>query len=214
MNLSLIRRKKQKVFCIGFNKTGTTSIEHALKGLHYRIGKQADAELMLHHWAQRNFQPIIRYCHSADAFQDIPFSLAYTYQAMDQAFPGSKFILTLRRSSEEWFDSLVSYHGKLFSDGATPTIEDLANAGYRRPGWIKEAMELMFDYPTVPLYDREKYIQIYEAHNRSVIEYFKYRKHDLLILDLSEDGAYQKFTRFLGHEDKNGEFPWLLKSRH
>ena len=172
MNLSLLRRKKQKVFCIGLNKTGTTSIEQALKALHYRIGDQADAELLLHHWARRDFQPLIRYCRSADAFQDIPFSLAYTYQAMDQAFPGSKFILTLRLSSEEWFDSLVRFHSKFFSDGSPPTIEILASASYRRPGWIKEVMELVFDYPTVPLYDREKYIQIYETHDQSVIEDF------------------------------------------
>lgn len=209
----MIWSKNRKIFCIGFNKTGTTSLERALADLGYKTGDQATAERMLDDWSRRDFRRLIRYCKTADAFQDIPFSLDYTYQAVDQAYPGSKFILTVRGSSNEWFDSLRRYHSKLFAQGETPGIEDLANAKYLYRGWIKTAMEAIFDYPNIPLYHREKYIEIYESHNRNVIEYFRYRLSDLLILNVAEQGAYQKLCSFLGREALHKDFPWLLSSK-
>jgi hypothetical protein len=96
-----------KIFVIGNNKTGTTSLSAALQALGYRMGRQATAELMMEDWGIRDFRRLIRYCHSADAFQDMPFSKQYTFQAMDAAFPGSKFILSVRDSDEQWYRSML-----------------------------------------------------------------------------------------------------------
>ena len=35
-----------KVFCIGFNKTGTTSVEVALRNFGFKIGEQKVAEVL------------------------------------------------------------------------------------------------------------------------------------------------------------------------
>ena len=86
-------RPAAKVFVIGRNKTGTTSVAAALQSLGYRLGSQPQAELLMEDWARRDFRSIIRFCRGADAFQDIPFSLPRTYAAMDRAFPGSRFVL-------------------------------------------------------------------------------------------------------------------------
>jgi hypothetical protein len=91
--------KWEKIFVIGRNKTGTTSLGHALYSMGFRIGHQPTAELLLEDWAKRNFRSIIDYCKTANAFQDVPFSLDYTYQALNHAFPGSKFILSVGSSS-------------------------------------------------------------------------------------------------------------------
>ena len=97
--------RNPKIFCIGGNKTGTTSIKKVLEDLGYRIGDQRTAELLMEDWGKRDLRRLIRYCHTADAFQDVPFSYVYTFQAMDAAFPGSKFILTLRNSYDQWYQS-------------------------------------------------------------------------------------------------------------
>ena len=89
-------KRRPKVFCIGQNKTGTTSVEAVLKQLGYKMGNQAKAELLIHDWAKRDFKEIVKFCRSADAFQDIPFSNDFTYEILDYAFPDSKFILTVR----------------------------------------------------------------------------------------------------------------------
>ena len=76
----------RKVFCIGRNKTGTTSVQRALQMLGYKVGYEKVAALFIDDWAKRDFRRLIQYCQTADAFQDIPFSLSFTYQALDQAF--------------------------------------------------------------------------------------------------------------------------------
>jgi len=81
------------VFCIGLVKTGTTSLERALKDLGYRLGDQRKGEALLPAYAVRNFRPIVEFCLTADAFQDAPFSYPFTYIALDQSFPNARFIL-------------------------------------------------------------------------------------------------------------------------
>lgn len=105
LNFPNITHQYYKVFCIGRNKTGTTSMARAVVSLGFKLGKQSRAERLLEDWGKRDFCRIIRYCKSADAFQDIPFSLPDTYQALDEAFPKSKFILTVRNNSEEWYET-------------------------------------------------------------------------------------------------------------
>ena len=48
-----------KVFCIGRNKTGTTSVERALQDMGYRLGNQRAGELLLEDWARRDFRRIV-----------------------------------------------------------------------------------------------------------------------------------------------------------
>ena len=206
-------KRKPKVFCVGFNKTGTTSLTQTLKELGYHVGKQSTAEDLLYDWAKRDFKSIIAYCRTGNAFQDIPFSLPYTYQALDAAFPNSRFILTVRNSSDAWFNSLQQFHQKLFNEGNPLEEQHLANATYRHKGWMLDFMRFVFDYPNTPLYDKETYIKVYERHNAVIIDYFKNRPNDLLVLNLSEADAYNKFRVFLGLPPNNGSFPWLLKNQ-
>lgn len=98
---------KPKIFCIGVNKTGTTSLARALTELGIIVGKQKLAERLIHDWARRDFRRLFLYCHTAQAFQDVPFSLPFTFQALDQHFPGSKFILTVRDTPKQWFQSAL-----------------------------------------------------------------------------------------------------------
>jgi len=90
-----------KIFVIGRNRTGTTSIADAVRSLGYSLVKQRPAKLLIENWAKRRFNRLNAYCQSFDAFQDIPFSLDYTYQAMDHAFPASKFILSVRNDEDQ-----------------------------------------------------------------------------------------------------------------
>ena len=94
-----------KVFCVGANKTGTTSIGEFLKETGYRVAPQIPAERFINTWAIRDFRLLFQFCRKYEAFQDIPFSLDYTFQFLDFNFPNSKFILTIRSSAEEWLES-------------------------------------------------------------------------------------------------------------
>lgn len=206
-------KRRAKVFCIGQNKTGTTSVEAVLKQLGYKMGKQEKAELLIHDWAKRDFKKIVKFCRSADAFQDIPFSNDFTYEILDYAFPDSKFILTVRNNKDEWFESITRFHTKLIGKGRVPTADDLKDFSYRYKGWMWENMQLKYGIDEKTLYDYKIYTDQYERYNQIVREYFKYRPDDLLVLNLADPDAMKRLHEFLGFDFDGSEMPHLNKSK-
>jgi len=201
-----------KVFCVGLNKTGTTSLEHLLMAVGYRLGDQPSGELLLEAWARRDFAPIVELARTADAFQDIPFSLPFTYQAMDAAFPGSRFILSVRDSAEQWYESLVRFHTAVVGRGRVPTGADLRGFAYRYPGFLWRYHELVHGSTDATVYARDAYIRHYERHNRSVIDYFESRPGDLLVLNVKAADAAEKVCAFLALEYTGIRMPVLNQS--
>jgi hypothetical protein len=205
--------RKTKVFCIGRNKTGTTSLKVALKTLGFKIGDQTQGELLLEDWARYDFSRIVELCRTADAFQDIPFSLDLTYSVLDSAFPGSKFILTIRDSADVWYESLTRYHSNLLRKGRLPTADDLKWCKYRKRGWLWREEKLVYGIDESTLYNRELYIQHYETHNRRVMDYFRSRPEDLLVLNLCESNAMKSLGDFIGVDCDGISMPHLNRSR-
>jgi hypothetical protein len=205
-------RKKTKVFCIGQNKTGTTTVEAVLKSLGYKMGNQARGEMLRKEWAAGNYKNIIKLCKTADAFQDVPFSYNFTFIVLDYVFPGSKFILTVRNNKDDWYKSLTRFHTKIVGKGKLPTAEDLKKYTYRYKGFLWEGQQLKFGIDETTVYDYKIYTDHYEMHNRTVKEYFKHRPQDLLILNLSENSAMEKLYTFLGIKYNGETMPHLNKS--
>ena len=208
----MLLTKKKKIFAIGRNKTGTTSLGAALTSAGFRVASQAPAENLVKDWEKRNFSHIIKFCKTADVFQDVPFSMAYTYQALDQAFPASKFILTVRDSGEQWYESLTRFHTNLIGKKRLPTVEDLQAFPYVYKGWMWRQQQVVYGADEHTLYDKEKYIAHYEKHNADVIEYFRFRPDDLLVLNLAEKNAGKKLAAFLNVRENAIHIPHLNKS--
>lgn len=206
-------KKNRKIFCIGMNKTGTTSIESALKSFGFKLGAQPTAELLMDDWVKRDFSKIIKYCKKSEAFQDIPFNLDYTYIVLDYAFPKSKFILTVRNSSKEWYESLTRFHTKLIGKNRLPIPEDLKNFEYRKKGWIWECHKYIFGIDENTLYDKNIYMKYYENYNSEVLRYFKYRQDDLLVVSLSDPDSMKRLCNFLNMKYTNQVMPHTNKSQ-
>ena len=200
-----------KIFCIGLVKTGTTSLEQALKDLGYRLGNQHQGEALFPAYAARNFRPIIEFCLTADAFQDAPFSFPFTYVALDQSFPNAKFILSVRDNVDQWYRSLLRFHGHLFADGRIPLKEDLMRSNYCYPGFVWESFRVLLNTPEDDVYHKPTLTSYYERHNANVTDYFR-GKHNLLKINLADKGAYGEFCRFLGKSPVADDFPRLNPS--
>lgn len=204
---------KEKIFCIGFNKTGTTSVKRAFKSLGYAVGDQRTAELLLDDWAHKKFDRIIRYCRTAQVFQDVPFSLPGTFKVVDEAFPGSRFILTVRDNSEQWYSSITRFHSKLWGDGVRPpSSNELQESTYIYKGHPWDFNQWVFGSPEDDPYNKEVLISCYERHNVAVADYFRERPQDLLVVNVAEDGAYEKFCDFLDVPADQSNFPWANKT--
>ena len=202
-----------KIFCIGFNKTGTTTIEKTLKEFNFKLGNQIKGELLIFDWYKRDFKKIIKLCKTANAFQDVPFSLPFTYIILDQYFKNAKFILSIRNNEDQWYNSLTKFHSKLFSDGsAIPTCKQLKEAEYRYKGFVYQTFKLIYNTKDDDIYNKETLINLYNNHNYLVKEYFKSRPEKLIVINVSKKNDYFRLCEFLNIKPLRDDFPWKNKT--
>jgi hypothetical protein len=196
-----------KIFCIGCNKTGTTSLYDEFKRHGYSMGNQNEAEYLLNDYVTGNFDKIIKYCESADVFQDVPFSFQNTYRYLDEAYPNSKFILSVRTSADEWYDSLVYFHLYRHNRGKIPSVVELQTNPYRYSGWMWEVMNGVYGTTEKDPYDKKILTNYYNKHNMDTMEYFKDRPNDFLKINLSDTDSYSRFKEFIGIDNEFHSFP-------
>lgn len=169
----------QKVLGIGFQKTATTTLAVALYILGYNVTGYfgVNDENIEEHIYDTAFEIADRF----DAVQDTPWPLLY--RELDERYPNSKFILTIR-DTDRWINSVVKH----FKGHEIPLHQ-----------WI-------YGVPAAKGYE-DAYIKRYEGHNQEVLDYFKDRPDDLLVMDITKGDGWEKLCPFLGKEIPPVPFP-------
>lgn len=191
------------------NKTGTTSLLYEFVRMGIFTGNQREAELLLPNYIGGNFNCIKNYCKRGRFFQDIPFSIPNVYKYLDKEFPNSKFILSVRNSPEEWYDSLIRFHTKtklIGVAGKLPTSDELKKSNYVYKGWAYDIHNFIYDVPYDNPYKKDNLINTYTKHIDDVLEYFENRKDDLIVLNLADESSYERFKQFMGIKNKFTKF--------
>ncbi len=202
----------QKVFCIGLNKTGTTSLEQFMRENGFKCGDQAEGELLINAYTDKRWDEIVSFCNSAEFFQDLPFSAPKTAEVLLKKFPDAKYILTIRESAEVWYKSITEFHKIKFGKaGNLPTKADLNRALYRYKGFAWDANRALYDSPEKEPYQKVTLIKAYEDHIHNVNQLFK-GKQNLLIIDIGKRDAVQHLNNFLGIKSNLNTMPWLNKT--
>ncbi|WP_156413930.1 MULTISPECIES: sulfotransferase [unclassified Guyparkeria] len=208
-------RNGEKVFCIGRNKTGTTTLAATLRELGYRVAPQRRAEIIADNACLRgDFDSLVDFCGYYEAFQDAPFSWPGAYRVLDREFPNAKFLLSVRDSPDQWYESLLRFHAKMFGQGGNlPTMEDLKKAEYVHPGFIYRSQAGWGHACSQSLYDRGCLVQSYVDYNSSVERYFSGRPGKLLIINVARPQDCERLCVFLGRGPKCIDgFPWENKT--
>jgi hypothetical protein len=173
-----------KVFVVGFSKTGTKSAGFALGILGYRRatwGPQAYG--MVANWHEGRFTETMRDTLEAhDAFDDWPWSLMF--KELDERYPTAKFILT-RRDEASWLPSLRSH--------------------FKRTGNLVTHFLVFGSYD--PESEPERFLEVYRRHNMEVLEHFKGRPDKLLIMDIDHGDGWNELCSFLGRPIPDAPFP-------
>lgn len=186
-----------KIFGIGYPKTATSSLSQALAILGYRSAH--DPYDILPRFFPCELQDIEHDPHVFDDNDAFCGLACLVYRELDQAYPGSKFILTVR-DEKKWLKS-VSAHLKNNAtaerramDAGMP-LRPFARAKlYNGDLWFNE--EHIGDY-----------LNTYREYNRGVEEYFRDRD-DLLIMDIEHGDGWEKLCTFLGCPVPDKPLPW------
>jgi len=166
-----------KVFCIGFQKTGTSSLSKALQALGFTVGDAIGVLNQTVDWQAKDPRPeivekVLSVVAGMDALQDSP--CAFLYPELDAAHPGAKFILTTRNTAD-WLES----YRRFFPDQNNPL---------RR--WMYGVERLSGN--------EARYREVYEAQTAEIMTYFAGRPDDLLVMDLGKGDGWLELVTFLG----------------
>jgi hypothetical protein len=182
--------EKRKVFGVGLNKTGTTSLEAALnllgiRTVHYPFKRATYDEL-----TSGSYRLSIM-----ETFQAaVDTSVAPFYPQLDREYPGSRFILT-QRDPESWLRSIECHW---------PVMREWCE---REPQFGR-----FTDFISAVVYGsigfhRDRFLYAYKTHERNVREYFRDRPEDLLVIDICNGHGWEKLCPFLGLEIPAFPFP-------
>jgi hypothetical protein len=216
---------ENKVFVIGLNKTGTTTMEKVLKDLGYKLGNQADAELLTDYILKKRYIFLYKYIKTANAFQDLPFSLRNIYKLIYKKYPHAKYILTVRNDEMQWLNSLENFTKKRFESECKEKIdldnillEDMKKLNYRyknmsynnfRRIWHGDKNIIFSD---TKLFDEEYCKYYYNKHIEEVKNFFQ-GKNNLLIINVEKKDSYKELCEFLDKKTLYDEFPHLNRTK-
>ncbi len=192
--LNEVTFKPQKVFCIGFNRTGSTSMGEVFKILGYNVKGEIkkQEEWMNERQIESIKKFILQVSEDYNAFFHEPWN--QFYKDLDLKYPDSKFILTIR-DEQSWLKSFYSYFKNSGNDNWSPFL--LGN----------------YNLDDIKSVDNDEYfISKFREHNQSVINYFKNQPERLLVLNVFKDNnKWDKICSFLECDIPNISFPHLNK---
>lgn len=180
-----------RVFGIGLHKTATSSLHKAFQCLGFDSLHWGNGEAPLI-WQEVNAAGRSKTLERFYAACDIPIPMLY--RQLDNSYPGSKFILTIREELQ-WLKSVErmwdrNYNPTRWQWDVWPISNRLHKALYGRIDFNSETM-----------------LSVYRRHNAEVKEYFKGR-NDLLVMDMSNGAGWMQICTFLGISIPSCPYPW------
>lgn len=186
---------KGKIFGIGLPKTGTTSLYAACDLLGYRAGTYRHMRrLGLEEWFHQDVraEDLAPY----EALTDLPIPVFYSQ--LDQAFPESRFVLTVR-DVDAWLVSAEKHWRMLRRRDRRLRARLTGVVRYSRMARLATFGMIGFS--------ADRFRDVYERHVREVTRYFRDRPGDLLVLDVCAGEGWEKLCPFLGRPAPAAPFP-------
>lgn len=171
-----------RIFGIGFQRTATMSLYEAFKVLGFDSFHWETNDTARDIWDQMNEFGKSWTLERYYALCDNPIPMLF--KQLDKAYPGSKFILTMRdedawiRSVERWWNPL--HNPSRWEWDVWPFPNRIHRACYGRA-----------DFDATTFLDR------YRRHNQEVMDYFRHRPDDLLIMRMENEPGWPALCEFL-----------------
>lgn len=170
-------RNFYKIFQIGFNKCGTTSIndflnKNGINSVHYKYEEEEIAMLMINNYNHK--RKLLTGLEQFSAFTDMEsvnnnvFIYLTHYKELDKQYPNSKFLLNIRNIND-WIVSRLNHSGYLLQFQENLSLSSDEVVEYWKKTWYE--------------------------HISEVQEYFSGRPNDLLVFDIEKEN--QKFISFM-----------------
>ena len=177
---------RSRIIGIGYSKTGTSTLRACFRhfGLCH-IGFDIDLTKSV---VDGDAQPALDALANYEAADNWPWPLIYPQ--IDNQYPDTRFVLTVRRDSTTWIKSLISQANKK------------PDSVYRE--WVYGHRN--------PMGNERELIRRYELHNHEVRRYFAPRPELLLEVCWENGSGWPELCRFLELPIPNVPFPHANRS--
>ena len=193
-----------KVFCLGFPKTGTTSLEVALQRLGYNVcrgnGSNNHSNFLMALQVHGDTDEIARIIQHFDAFTDMPWGGTDLYLWLSHRYPKALFLHTFR-DPERWYRSVLNELEK--ACGSSGASLDLAHAagGYGASMIVRRVWGI-----ADLINEKDRALQYYNGLNAAVVAHFAGQRN-FLSLDLTQNPGWAALCGFLDRPEPKLPFP-------
>ncbi|MEM6414837.1 MAG: sulfotransferase [Pseudomonadota bacterium] len=175
----------KKVFGIGLNKTGTTSLAYCLKRLGFKhMGCRKD---LLEALVRKEYIKIFAEIDKYQSFEDWPYPLMFK-ELWERYGANARYILTERVSDSVWIESLKKHS--------------------LRTDPLNHCRLLAYGY-NYPHENENAHLSFYNEHNQRVKNFFacEGRAEFLTVLSWERGDGWAELCRFLDLKQPNDPFP-------
>jgi len=184
-----------RIFGIGMHKTATTSLHTALQTLGFLSGHWQNAHWAKAVWREMNQTGKSPTLEKFYALSDLPIPLLF--RKLDVAYPGSKFILTLR-DEWNWLTSVRKHWNAAYNKFRCQWDDD---------PFSHRIHEILYGRRD---FDPSTFLARYRRHNAEVLEYFQDRPQDLLVMDMEKKHGWKELCDFLSVPVPVENYPTIL----
>jgi len=180
-----------RIFGIGMHKTATTSLHLAMKILNFDSAHWTSA-----HWAKAIWLEMKQWGRSNTLERsyhlcDLPIPILF--RELDKGYPNSKFILTML-DEEVWVEAARIHWSP----------RNRFRAGWDSDPFSHQIHQAIYGQRH---FEREVFLARYRQHNAEVLEYFKDRPNDLLVMRMSSGAGWAELCPFVGKPAPNVPYP-------
>ena len=194
-------RGKKRIFCLSFQKTGTSSVGAALSKLGYPVAGYAISKdrNWIGKYLERGLEGIASdpVFQSFQCFQDTPWWAPGIAEACAIKFPDALFVL-MERDPEDWLRSIISHNNG----------RSLESRAFHYKAYKLERAGVDFsEMPTRPLLEfGEHYKSVYSDRHIQIRRFFAGSRSDRLFYARLEDpDKWRHLCDFLGEPQIKGD---------
>ncbi|NNL58141.1 MAG: hypothetical protein HKP31_01530 [Nitrosopumilus sp.] len=201
----------EKIFCIGFPKTGTTSLEKALEILGFNVCRghynNNHTNYLIGLFLNKDYAEIEKIIDYFDVFADLPWGGTDFYRYLANKYPNAKFIHT-QREVDEWYISLEKMLTKFDSN-----LETALNT-FHKMGRYGAVYYFKKEFNTETLNNKkEVFIERYNKTNDDIRIFFNATNISYLSINIIQGEGWEKLCSFLNKEIPEVNFPHSNKGK-
>ena len=213
---------EDRVFCLGLNKTSTTSISDDLENLGFNTFPNTDSLFngYLALLFNDNIGTFIDFVENTKFtfFNDVPISTTVIGKKLIRYTPNSKFILSVRNNPELWVKSVKKFFHEYIEDNKLnpykvniDSYSFYGDSNFNIYGYLSGLFE-SWDLDRFEGSLDEKLYKFYLNHNREIRKELIKHNCEWIEIDASKQGELKRLTDFLGVYNTKENFVHINKS--